>query len=255
MFNITSYKKIWEGRYSANSTDWDVILNSPVLDAEGRWAYGGPTRIETELDGALKLAMGGAPDDLVDKAIQRALVVVDAIDSLDLLNVDPRHRDNEFSHVKYIRGRGVIDLLQGKDVSSARWAELGRLEVGIAGGLKGDRDAVCEHRLIAALYFLLADDYLAALETLNFIGTSSVRAEELSALHGLVKFLVDGEGRDSAFLGVLNYFEKARAPTALSLEFRRDRLGVFCWALLVGKFVGRGDGELDADRAIFAMSM
>lgn len=251
---MVSYKKIWEDRYKASSGDWDVILSSPVLDAEGRWTYGGPSRIETELDGALKLAMGGAPDVLIDKAIQRALIVVDAIDSQDLLGAAPRHRENEFSHVKYIRGRCVIDLFQGKDVSSAKWAELGRLEVSIANGLKGDRDAVCEHRLIAALYFLLADEYSTAIEVLNLIKGSSIRVEEFLALHGLAAFLVGSEGQDSDFLEILNYFEKARSPTALGLEFRRDRLGVFCWALLVGKFVDPGDGKLDAKRAIFAMS-
>lgn len=252
---MTSYRKFWKDQYDSSSGDWEVILSSPVLDVEGRWTYGGPSRIETELDGALKLAMGGAPDFLVDKAIQRALVVVDAIDSLNLLDTNPRHRDNEFSHIKYIRGRSVIELFQGRDVPFARWAELGRLEVSVADGLKGDLDAVCEHRLIAVLYFLLAEDWLAALEVLDLVRGSPARVEEFSALHGLAKFLVDGEGQESAFPKVLNYFEKARCPTVLDLEFRRDRLGVFCWALLVGKFVEPGDGKLNARRAILAMSM
>jgi len=110
---MVSYKSLWEERYKASFGDWNVILDSPVLDAEGKWTYGGGARIDTELDGVLKLAMGGAPSDMVKKAIQRVVTVIDAVDSLGLLQLDARHRDNEFSHIKYIRGRCIVDLFEG----------------------------------------------------------------------------------------------------------------------------------------------
>jgi len=254
IFSMTSYKDVWEERYRINSCDWDVILNSPVLDPEGRWTYGGPSRIETELNGVLKLMMGGAPDAQIEKAIERASVVVDAVDSMDLLKTNARHRESEFSHIRCIRGKSVIDLLKNREVSSERWVELGRFEMSLSNRLEGDCEAVCEHRLVAVLYFLLADDYLGALQILDSTELNSGRSEEFSALYGLVCFLVEGEGRDSAFSKILSYFEKARSPTALGLEFRRGLLDILNWALLVGKFVDPGDGELNAGRAVCAMA-
>lgn len=119
--------------------------------------------------------------------------------------------------------------------------------------MKGDRESICAHRLDAALYLLIGEDAVGALDVLDSTVKVSVRSEEFAALHGLASLMISGEGCCRDYAGVLDYFEKTRSPIDMGREFRRGLPGIFCWALLVGKFVDPGDGELNAERAVRAM--
>lgn len=257
------YKSFWTEQYKREADDWRIVITRPLFDLEGRWTYGGPRKIVGEIEGAMVLAMGEAPQELVQAKIQRAKEVVVAVDRLDLLNTDERHIRSEHSKIHYLRGKLLIELMEGRLPPASGWHELAMLKLQLFDTLKGEGTSAPDEKLEAALYFLLAHEYAEAKQVLD--GMRSAKGYELErdamkaltaemAAHGAP--LQNTEVRTQA----LNYFDQMRNPQPGRVpgkpyaEFSKTTLDKFEWALFIGEAIDPGDGRLDAWRALEIVS-